>query len=78
MGYGTPSGKIAAMTRVAYAQLHLEALLSRLLGAGTAMGSLIVVALFVHSKSRVMLCRCTAHHVVLYLARYSVARARVC
>jgi hypothetical protein len=25
-----------------------------------------------------MLCRCTAHREVLYLARYSVARARVC
>jgi hypothetical protein len=30
MGHGTPSGKIAVETGVAYAQLHLEALLSRL------------------------------------------------
>jgi hypothetical protein len=40
--------------------------------------SLITVALFVDSKPRVMLCRCTAHREVLYLARCSVARARVC
>jgi hypothetical protein len=65
---------------VVYAQLHLVALLSGQLNAGTATGSLIVVALlFVGPKPHVMLLyRCTAHRAILNLARYSVARARVC
>jgi hypothetical protein len=42
MGHGTPLGKNAVETEVAYAQLHLEALLSRLLNAGAATGRLLL------------------------------------